>query len=305
MIPSLVHDIQASHSFVEEEGATAGFFSDCDDDEDDVPDRGLDHSNASKKLVDIELNDDGLQLTVEEDLNQELGCRLWTAGLILCEHIRSAQRTVRNYAEIYFPNLQWKRVLEIGAGLGACGFTAAANGADHVVITECGPQSVARLVQTCEIYRSLVKSNDNVTIRRHLWEEDMEYINAKEEKRSMEIVRHWSKYGQVVDVPTLDFEATFDIVLGSDLLYFSSQEQPLLSVLRLRLRRNKDSAAVLLQTMRTNNACIFERFIEAARLYFDVQIVDVQPQSTCQTVFHETQHTIGYKLVTIRPLRSS
>jgi len=191
-------------------------------------------------------------------------------------------------------------VLEIGAGLGVGGFTAAANGAAHVTIGECGPQSVARLVQTRQTYAKYCPHN-NITICRHLWEEDLEYLDAQAEGRPMDTIYHWSKHGHAGQVPTLDFQSTFHTVIGSDLLYFSSQEQSLLAALRLHLKPN--GVAVLFQTMRTNNVSIFERFVEAARMYFDVTVVDVTAEELCWNQLYlasETPHTTGYKLLTLR-----
>ena len=274
------------------------------------------------------LNDQGLELPLEQDASQELGCRLWTAALMLCAHVRRQQNENNNNNHNNNPllHLSHKRVLEMGAGLGACGFVAAANGAAHVTIGDCGPLSVARLVQTCRAYQKATTATDddssnqvvapklcdNVTICRHLWEEDLEYLASRQEGRPMDTIRHWSKYGHneevVAAVPTLDFEATFDIILGSDLLYFSSQEQPLLAALQLHLSHGPSSVAVILQTMRTNNVSVFARFVEAARGHFDVEVVDVTSQELCGSLYppglaNETPHTTGYKLLTLRRLQ--
>ena len=296
----------------EENLYAAGFFArnDSTTDEDSVysTDDSIDVSSpgcaTTSKITKLVLNDQGLELVFEESLGQELGCRLWTAALMLCGHLRQQQRDASTENSLFLRN---KRVLEIGAGLGACGFVAAANGAAHISIGECGPKSVARLLQTCQTFQNAIPpyTDSNVSICRHLWEEDLEYLTAIEEGRTMETIWHWSKHGQDVTVPALDYDAKFDIVLGSDLLYFSSQEQPLLAALRLHLSYNSNSMAVILQTMRTNNVSVFGRFVESARAYFDIQVLDVSPEDLCGTFYHksfanETPHTTGYKLLTLR-----
>lgn len=277
--------------------STGTWDSDASNDEDDLVEQP-----SLKKYVDIVLNDQGLTVTIEEDASQQaVSCRLWTAALMLSGYLRRP----KSKSDL----LIHKSVLEIGAGLGICGFTAAANGVAHVTIGDCGPQSLDRLVQSLQKYQigrdHHETQKSNITICRHLWEEDLEFLQAKAEERSMDTIYHWSKYGHSNQVPTLDSEATFDTVIGSDLLYFSSQEQPLLAALRLHLKQK--GVAVLLQTMRTNNVCVFGRFIETARSYFDVHVVDVTPQELCDgTQLHlasETPHTTGYKLVTLRRRR--
>jgi len=253
----------------------------------------------TKRYIPLVLNDRGLELVIEEDAAQELGCRLWTAALMLYGYLRRRPQPLQQQTGDLLTN---KRVLEIGAGLGVGGFAAAANGAAHVTIGECDPQSVARLVQTLQTYtKKAPYEHNNVTVCRHLWEEDLEYLEAHAEDRPMDTVHHWSKHDHSSQVPTLDFESAFDTVIGSDLLYFSSQEQPLLATLGLHLKRN--GTALLFQTMRTNNVSIFERFVEAARLYFHVSVMDVTAEELCRDQLHlasETPHTTGYKLVTLR-----
>ena len=295
MLPHMDAESQnACDSVKKDEGITHFFDTDSTGTYDSDTDVGLVEPPPSTiKYIKLVLNDQELELTIEEDSSEGLGCRLWTAALMLLGYLRRQQEPD------LFAN---KRVLEIGAGLGVGGFAAAANGAAHVTIGECSPRSLSRLEQTLQTYqKNTPHENNNITICRHLWEEDLEYLEAQAEERPMDNINHWSKHGHSVQVPTLDYQDIFDVVIGSDLLYFSSQEQPLLAALRVHLKRN--GVAVILQTMRTNNICVFGRFVEAARLYFDVNVVDVTAEELCGNHLHlasETPHTTGYKLVTLQ-----
>jgi predicted nicotinamide N-methyase len=220
--------------------------------------------------------------------------------------------------------VQGKRVLEIGAGLGAVGFCSAELGADQIVMTDCGYQTLIQLSETLIDYHlpateeeeeekkelkgsddQLIWESKNVLIRFHLWEEDLEFIEAKQENRSMDTIYHWSKADErYQQIPSLSFKSTFDLMLGSDLLYFASQERPLLATIQLHLAQN--GLALILQTIRTNNGAVFRRFVQAAKEIFDVRVRDITSDEVTNAIdyhkgdLHDTQHTVGYKLVTIQ-----
>lgn len=247
----------------------------------------------------------------KDGTRNELGNRLWTAAVMLSGVLRSQEEFLRD-----------KKVLEIGAGLGLCGFCTAALGASSTTITDCGSQTLNQLSETLVEYQKAVQLRHdethldtlsgtqqwealNIRLRRHLWEEDLEYLESKSENRPIDPINHWSKVGKVYqDIPVMPFDETFDVIIGSDLLYFSSQERPLLAAIQLRLR--KDGMALILQTMRTNNVSVFSRFVEAAQRIFHVEVKDIRPDDVVcdvgrqQQGINETPHTTGYKLVVLR-----
>jgi len=263
----------------------------------------------------IALTDTSTLRIRHRDNNNELGKELWTAAVILMATLRSQPKMV-----------QGKRVLEIGAGLGAVGFCSAELGADEIVMTDCGYQTLIQLSETLRDYHQpateeeeeeekkkelkgsddhLLWESNNVLIRFHLWEEDLEFIQAQQENRPMDTIYHWSKVDdRYRQIPSLSFESTFDLLLGSDLLYFASQERPLLATIQLHLAQN--GLALILQTIRTNNGAVFGRFVQTAQEMFDVQVRDITSEEVANAIdyhkgdLHDTQHTIGYKLVTIR-----
>jgi len=261
----------------------------------------------------------------------ELGTVVWNAALVLCS-------TLTNDV------VRGRRVLEIGAGCGACGFYAAALGAAETTIADCGPKTMSNLRRTLREYARLCRTtsssddddddddeastdkhekkrddhqdlpwdNDTIHLRRHLWEEDSEILDARLSGTDPRRVRHWSNAGgaETADgspppgfAPTLAPDAVFDVIIGSDLLYFSSQESSLLAALRLRLHP-QTGVCVLVQTLRGNNAEVFSRFITDARRYFRVDVVSV-PLPGGFNAAKETPHTVSvdpYRLVTLQPL---
>ena len=242
-------------------------------------------------------------LAVAQIHKSELGTVVWNAAVILCEWLGANAETLRG-----------RTVLEIGAGCGACGFYAAACGAD-CVIADCGPKTMRNLEKTLASYENLVAPRrgegslvGNVNLRRHLWEEDLEILEATRLGRAPGRVRHWSNVG-VFENERTGFAAAmaptdvFDIVIGSDLLYFSSQEESLLAALRLRMK-SPGGICYIVQTLRTNNAEIFARFVSAARKHFIVDIVVASlPNDLLRA--KETRHVLlddPYRLLTLRPI---
>jgi len=146
----------------------------------------------------------------------------------------------------------------------------------------------------------------NIKLRRHLWEEDLEIENARACGAATPLrVRHWSNAGIETNAdafaPTLEPDATFDVIIGSDLLYFSSQEASLAAAIRFRLRPG--GACVIVQTLRDNNADVFERFVTEARKDFtvDISIIHLPNTDDASTLAKETPHALAdpYRLLTI------
>eukprot|EP00391_Amoebophrya_sp_Ameob2_P010909 CAMPEP_0178987960 /NCGR_PEP_ID=MMETSP0795-20121207/3556_1 /TAXON_ID=88552 /ORGANISM="Amoebophrya sp., Strain Ameob2" /LENGTH=585 /DNA_ID=CAMNT_0020679203 /DNA_START=457 /DNA_END=2214 /DNA_ORIENTATION=+ len=97
-------------------------------------------------------------------------------------------------------------------------------------------------------------------------------------------VRHWSNaYRTTADeIPALPADKQCDVMLISDCLYFSSQEDPLVAVLRRRLRRPHGQALILIQE-RSSGGVQMERFVEkllAAEPVDDPRVDRAEPEDS-------------------------
>ena len=111
-------------------------------------------------------------------------------------------------------------------------------------------------------------------MRHHLWEVDEEAVRAAAAGEIPSRVRHWSDARGSASHPRPPFLSTseepFEVVIGSDLLYFSNQEKPLLAAIAHRLSRrclpdgSPAAVALICQTMRRNNRTVWQRFVSAA-----------------------------------------
>ncbi|KAL1523067.1 hypothetical protein AB1Y20_018027 [Prymnesium parvum] len=83
-----------------------------------------------------------------------LGGKLWAAAASLCAFLIERRAALRG-----------RRVLELGAGVGACGLYAGALGAEHVLLTDCEEQ-------LCELMRANIHENrlsSRVSAQRLSW----------------------------------------------------------------------------------------------------------------------------------------
>lgn len=162
--------------------------------------------------------------------------------------------------------LEGMRVLELGAGVGLCGMVASLLGARQVVLTDCSYDSLqgmlANVVRNRHDNRVLSSASwgvdgDLVCIQRHLWENDIVRSPGRP------LPQHWSSatscaWGPEGMPPNLPVDSVFDVVIGSDLLYFASQITPLLSTLSTRM---KPGGRALLAVCVRRNRAVYESFL--------------------------------------------
>jgi SAM-dependent methyltransferase len=156
------------------------------------------------------------------------GCTVWPAAHTLCRWQSSVADEIIG-----------TRVLELGAGTGACGLYAAALGARHVVLTDGGPPGVRELMLRNIALNNDLVSGSTVTVERLVWGD-----------------------GE----PPLAGE--FDWVFGSDLTYHATE--PLAFTLRELLRTASPPRVVLSAQHRLDQqtgADLVDGFLDVARSF--------------------------------------
>lgn len=192
--------------------------------------------------------------SAEEDTS--VGLHLWQGSFICARAL--LEHTVR---------IEGATVLELGAGVGLCGFLAAELGAKQVILTDCDFGSLKNLLRSglnrCNCPRGLGPASwgtlsDQLCIKRHLWENDLSRSPGRTP------ARHWSNvvgngdWGPEGMPPELQDDDVFEVVIGSDVLYFQPQVAALLATLAARLAPG--GLAVLSVTVRTRT--VYQSFLD-------------------------------------------
>ena len=148
-----------------------------------------------------------------------LGWRVWRAALVLCDLLCETPALVAG-----------KRVLEVGAGCGACGLLAAACGARDTVLTDCFEGLLDALAEnislnaepcddeSCWTPRVSAVGGGTLTARHLDWELDGEAAG--------------STSGDESASPRLAPDELFDVVVGSDVMYEVAHARALPHVLK-------------------------------------------------------------------------
>lgn len=152
---------------------------------------------------------DGRELLVQQDTSQVdgLGGEVWAGAFVLSQ-----------FLELHASSLiKDRHVLELGAGCGLCGLTAAALGASRVVLTDEFPDLLA----------------GNVALNNHLWS-----------SKSVEISTAALEWGDEAAVER--FRQRFDLVMGSEVTQLGrGLHAPLLQTVRWALRQSREALALL------------------------------------------------------------
>lgn len=184
-----------------------------------------------------------------------LGTRVWRGSLVCARALMNQAARIKD-----------AKVIELGAGTGLCGLLAACLGAREVVLTDCSYESLKQLLpsvlyNSCGGERGIGHAQwgclgDQLRIQRHLWENDIPRSPGRP------LPQHFSNsqtcvWGSEGVTPELHADAVFDIVIGSDVLYFGPQVEALLATLSMRLVAT--GIAVLTITVRRRP--VYERFL--------------------------------------------
>lgn len=148
-----------------------------------------------------------------------LGWRVWRAALILCDLLSETPDLVAG-----------RRVLEVGAGCGACGLLSAACGARETVLSDCFAGLLETLAenislnaepgsdeQSCWAPRVSVGGGGSLAARHLAWGEDA----AADDEAG--------------EAPRLAADEQFDVIVGSDVMYEMEHAEQLPRVLARHL----------------------------------------------------------------------
>ena len=148
--------------------------------------------------VDVPIGSTGATLSIAEGTSGGFGARMWPSAKTLVDHIS---------AGAWPHELEGKRVLELGCGVGLGGLAAGYVGAD-VVLTDRDEAVLRRASENLQLNRQLIeREGGSATVAPLTWGH----------KRRMQEV--------------LDEHGPFDIILGSDLLYSRASYGDLLTTI--------------------------------------------------------------------------
>lgn len=148
-------------------------------------DHGLrygEHSQAVQELV-VRVCDQEVRLAQKP--NEAIGTMIWQSALVLSSHLQM----------LPYGTLAGKRILELGAGLGLVGITAALLGAKEVCLTDI--EEVLPILER-NVERNCPANPSNAVVKKHRWGESMENLGAP-----------------------------FDVVVAADVVYIEEYFEPL------------------------------------------------------------------------------
>lgn len=165
---------------------------------------------------------DDISVRVQEgSLGDGVGAKVWVVAHIMCRRLSRDASLVRG-----------RRVLEIGAGCGVCGIVAAQQGAAAVVLTDNVPAVLDNLRACIHLNGAADEKrwDDGAMHVRHLdWEESLHPGSAANANACTP-----SRHGD--GAPKVAMDDTFDVILGTDVLYEPDMASLVAAVLTHRLR---------------------------------------------------------------------
>ncbi|XP_046740628.1 protein N-lysine methyltransferase METTL21D-like [Diprion similis] len=184
-------------------------------------------------------------LTLYQKEVGDVSCVVWDASIVLAKYLDvlcSENRLGKDW-------LVGKKVLELGAGLGCVGMTAACLGAE-VVLTD--------------LANVLPALNNNIEMNKDVWKRSGGSARAEE--------LDWSKH------PVVDFKP--EIVLLADCVYYTESIEPLLDMLKRLCEATNDTYALLAQEERDtpNQKPVWSQFVEAIKKKFKITPIMLSEQ---------------------------
>ncbi|XP_076031470.1 protein N-lysine methyltransferase METTL21D-like [Oratosquilla oratoria] len=156
--------------------------------------------NGAEFIRDIELESVNVTLNIIQESVGDVGCVVWDAAIVLCKYLEVKCAKNRLACKGDPLDLEGCSVLEVGAGTGAVGLTAAALGAASVTVTDL-PEFIPLMKKNIEKNKEHLK-----------WTmEAEELVWGREE--------HLQKFRQP------------DILLVADCIYYDQSLEPLVKTL--------------------------------------------------------------------------
>ena len=177
------------------------------------------------------------EIVVKEGaLGDGVGAKLWQVARIMCHRmVEDAERMVSG-----------KSVLEVGAGVGACGFLAGFLGARRVVITDYVDTLLRHLKDALELNypesdEGDMWSRECTSIRFLDWEDSLQHVSPpagdvcqESNKRPPPAALDGESSGTVA--PGLPGDDVFDVIIGTDVLYEWPMVYSLSAAIKHRLK---------------------------------------------------------------------
>lgn len=268
-------------------------------------------TNQEPSVVQLEVESRTIRLWIQP-FDGLMSFKLWRSSLIMCRLMVK-----------FIADISMKDVLEVGCGVGLCGIMACMLGSKSVTFTDAEHQCLARLTQQldlnfksgklsvhdlpsinkCDTTWPELQNSDSdnncslaspdVYIRRLLWEDDMARLQG------LPPPNHWSNISkEKFNVLDLVADVTFDVIIGSDALYFPPQAKALVYVLQARLR----PGGVALFVVPVRQPALLQEFRQNCELAgFEFQMDDVtfgdeQDEHLLEAgMACETTQTVGYR----------
>ena len=264
----------------------------------------------------------------EGALADGVGAKLWRVARIMCERMIRDDETSREEndndktGDEGVRMIRGKTVLEVGAGVGACGFLAAKLGAKSVVISDYVDQLLLNLRDALTLNAPEEESEDNgwtrgnIAIRFIDWEDAVERGDVKCDVGSgsgtpprlstfTSLTPMPQRPPAALDgdssrtvAPSVDDGLFFDTIIGTDVLYEWPMVNSLSSCIKQRLAPG--GTAYICNAIRDQE--MFDALVECIRskdLRVDVERLEVETtrdEGWCQ----EDSYEGGFVFVTVR-----
>jgi len=247
----------------------------------------------------------GHDVVVKEGaLGDGVGAKLWRVARIMCHRM----------AEDYSNMILEKDVLEVGAGVGACGFLAAKLGAKNVFITDYVDKLLLNLKDALALNITPGScshpddgwTSDNVNVRFLDWEDSVIFLNKNKDSSKVIPPPPAALDGECSRnvAPGVPENLQFDTIIGTDVLYEWPMVQSLSAAIKHRLK--KGGTAYICNAVRDQEMfdalveCIEGRDLLVQVDHIDNHVLEEQQDNDSSTFCRDQDYEGGYVWVVIK-----